>query len=53
VTSGRECIGHIIARGRLGFEAFDHADLSLGVFSDITTAANACELAARKREGAS
>ena len=32
VYDGQQCIGHIIARDKLGFEAFDVDDISLGVF---------------------
>jgi hypothetical protein len=38
---GQRCIGHIIARGRDGFEAFDHDERSLGVFPSTKFAANA------------
>jgi hypothetical protein len=41
VTDGREAIGHIIARGRLGFEAFDRDEKSLGIFETQSQAANA------------
>jgi hypothetical protein len=32
VTIGQTCIGHVLARGKSGFEAFDQSDRSLGVF---------------------
>ena len=41
VTSGRDCVGHIVCRGKLGFEAFDRDDVSLGIFRDMQSAANA------------
>lgn len=41
LTSGRECIGHIICRGKLGFEAFGRDDRSLGTFRTLDRAANA------------
>jgi hypothetical protein len=41
VTDGHEAIGHIIARGRLGFEAFDRDEKSLGIFETQSQAANA------------
>jgi hypothetical protein len=41
VTDGREAIGHIIARGRLGFEAFDPNNKSVGIFETQSQAANA------------
>jgi hypothetical protein len=41
IYDGRECIGFVIARGRIGFEAFN-ADLdSLGTFPTQREAANA------------
>src|SRR6266436_1080816 len=47
VSSGRTCVGHIVARGRCGFEAFDVDDRSLGIFRDLPSAANTIERAAR------
>jgi hypothetical protein len=47
VTSGRICIGHIVCRGKLGFEAYDRDDQSLGIFPTLNRAANALS----KREG--
>jgi NUMOD1 domain-containing protein len=41
VYDGRQCLGHVIGRGKLGFEAFDRDDKSLGVFPSIRDAANA------------
>ena len=35
------CIGHIIPRGKSGFEAFSPADRSLGLFPDLTSAVGA------------
>jgi hypothetical protein len=32
VFSGRECCGHVLNRGRQGFEAFDCDDRSVGLF---------------------
>jgi hypothetical protein len=34
VFDGRQCIGHVLSRGRAGFEAFNGEDVSLGVFAD-------------------
>jgi hypothetical protein len=34
VYSGRECVGFVLARGRLGFEAFDRDERSLGLFAE-------------------
>jgi hypothetical protein len=41
VTDGREAIGHIIARGRLGYELFDRDEKSLGIFKTQAEAARA------------
>jgi hypothetical protein len=32
VYSGRDCVGFILARGKLGFECFDAEQHSLGIF---------------------
>jgi hypothetical protein len=41
VYDGRQCIGHIISRGKLGFELFDAHDKSLGLFPSQKEAAAA------------
>jgi hypothetical protein len=41
VYDGRECVGFIIARGRLGFEAFGADQRSLGIFPNQKGAADA------------
>jgi hypothetical protein len=41
VFDGRECIGHIVGRGKLGVEAFDAHDRSIGIFATVPLAANA------------
>jgi hypothetical protein len=41
VYDSQRCIGHIFRRGRAGFEAFDHADFSLGFFPTELEAARA------------
>jgi hypothetical protein len=41
VNDGRVCVGHIIARGKTGFEAFDRHDKSIGVFTSVKAAAPA------------
>jgi hypothetical protein len=41
VYDGRECVGFIIARGRLGFEAFGADQHSLGIFPNQKGAAEA------------
>jgi hypothetical protein len=40
-------IGHVIARGNEGFEAYDHTDRSLGIFKTEDDAATAIWKAAR------
>jgi hypothetical protein len=52
VCDGRTCIGHIIARGKLGFEAFDQHDKSIGIFATAKLAAAAVSKAARASGGA-
>jgi hypothetical protein len=39
VYDGRECIGHLMLRGRSGVEAFDSNGHSLGLFPDQQSAA--------------
>jgi hypothetical protein len=41
VYDGRTCVGFIIGRGRLGFEAFDAGQRSLGIFPTQRAAADA------------
>jgi hypothetical protein len=41
VYNGRECIGRIVCRGKLGFEAFDASGRSLGIFPSLKRAADA------------
>jgi hypothetical protein len=41
VYDGRTCLGHIIAHGKRGFEAFDADDNSLGTFPTDQEAADA------------
>jgi hypothetical protein len=41
VYSGRVCIGFLLPRGRLGVEAFDADDHSLGIFPTVKAAADA------------
>ena len=36
VYDGQRCLGHIIARGKTGFEAFDADDRSVGIFRTST-----------------
>jgi hypothetical protein len=48
--AGRQCIGHIIGRGRQGVEAFDADDNPAGIFATAREAADA--LAERAKGGA-
>jgi hypothetical protein len=41
VYDGRECLGFVLARGKLGFEALDCEAHSLGIFSTQCEAAAA------------
>jgi hypothetical protein len=41
VYDGQRCIGHVLSRGKLGVEAFDAGDVSLGIFPNMKAAANA------------
>jgi hypothetical protein len=43
VSDGRQACGHVLARGKLGFEAFaDDGETSLGLFESAAAAATAC-----------
>ena len=46
VYAGQRCLGHIIAFGKPGFEAFDVDNKSLGIFPSEHDAANAVSKAA-------
>jgi hypothetical protein len=50
VYDGQQCIGHVLARGPQGFEAFDIDDCSLGVFLLKETAVES--IRARRMEAA-
>jgi hypothetical protein len=41
VTDGRECLGFVLSRGRVGFEAFDRKERSLGLYPTAAAAAKA------------
>jgi hypothetical protein len=41
VYAGQRCIGHVLHRGKTGFEAFDAADNSIGMFATVQQAADA------------
>jgi hypothetical protein len=49
VYAGTTCIGFIIDRGRLGYEAFDTAERSLGVFPDSTRPPPRCSSSSSSR----
>ena len=46
VYDGRQCLGHLLFRGREGVEGFDRRDRSLGLFTDAKAAAGAVWAAA-------
>jgi hypothetical protein len=41
VYDGQQCLGHVLARGKTGFEAFNCDDKSVGLFPTQRQAANA------------
>jgi hypothetical protein len=41
VYDGRECVGFVLARGKLGFEALDRDEHALGIFPTQREAADA------------
>ena len=46
IFDGRLCVGHVLGRGRAGFEAFSSEDVSLGVFESQRAAIDAVNEAA-------
>ena len=48
VYDGRVCLGHILNRGKLGFESFDADDSSLGLFPNQRSAAAAISQRGRR-----
>ena len=46
VYDGRDCLGFILARGKLGYEAFDRDERTLGISRNYRDAANAISKAA-------
>lgn len=46
VTAGQRVIGHLMPRGKLGFEAYDEAGRSIGIFSNQRLATYALSEAA-------
>jgi hypothetical protein len=49
---GRQCLGHVIGKGKSGFEAFAADDASLGLFPSQREADNAVLEAAKNEKGA-
>ncbi len=45
VTAGACCVGHVLNRGKSGWEAFDRDDRSVGIFSTPRAAVDALERA--------
>ena len=41
IFDGRTCIGHVLGRGRTGFEAYDAEQRSLGTFASQQAAVDA------------
>jgi hypothetical protein len=52
VYDGREAVGHVLVRGRAGFEGFDRQERSLGLFKTAAEAANAVCAAAENERAA-
>jgi hypothetical protein len=46
VFDGQRCLGHLLSRGKLGVEAYDASDSSLGIFPNQKAAADAVSDAA-------
>jgi len=51
ICHGRTCVGFILARGKLGFEAIDRDENSLGMFASQRAAASAIFQKMPGREG--
>jgi len=51
IYGGRQCLGFILRRGKLGFEAIDREEVSLGLFKTPSAAANAAFSAAANWAG--
>jgi hypothetical protein len=41
VYAGEICVGHVISRGKTGYEALDRDDKSIGLFPGLDEAASA------------
>jgi hypothetical protein len=52
VYDGKECVGHVLARGRAGYAGFNRNQQSLGLFRTAPAAANAVFDAAENERGA-
>jgi hypothetical protein len=52
VYDGKKCVGHVLARGRAGYEGFNRNQQSLGLFRTAPEAANAVFDAAANEERA-
>jgi hypothetical protein len=52
VYDGRQCLGFILRRGKLGFEAIDREEVSLGIFKTPAAAATAVFSATANERGA-
>jgi len=52
VYDGKKCVGHVLARGRAGYEAFTVDEHSLGLFETAAKAANAVFDSAANERGA-
>jgi hypothetical protein len=48
VYNGRTCVGHVLARGKSGFQAFDVDDKSLGIYRTRSEAIDAVTDAAKQ-----
>jgi hypothetical protein len=48
IYDGQTCIGFVLARGKLGFEAFTAEQRSLGMFDSEREAAEAIDAAAQE-----
>ena len=51
VYAGQTCIGHVLARSKRGFEAFDTEDNSIGIFASQLAAADVLTKRFRNEKG--
>jgi septal ring-binding cell division protein DamX len=47
VYSGQQCFGHVLSRGKQGFEAYDRNDKLIGMFPNMKAAADAVSLSSK------